>query len=63
MGTHLRVLSECFLLNTNMIGFGWFSMHPCALDVSSLSIGRVKIQVIPFKPVNFHDKCCLYRIF
>ena len=44
MGTHLRVLSESFQMNTNMTGFGWFirkSLHPCALDKSSLSIGRV----------------------
>ena len=25
MGTHLRALSESFLMNTNMTGFGWFS--------------------------------------
>ena len=31
-------------MNTNMTGFGWFyqkSLHPCALDKSSPSIGRV----------------------
>ena len=42
-GTHLRVLSESYPMNTNMTGFRWFSsLHPCALDKSSLSIGRVK---------------------
>ena len=25
MGTHLRVLSESYLMNTNMAGFRWFS--------------------------------------
>ena len=30
-------------MNINMTGFRWFSksLHPCALDESSLSIGRV----------------------
>ena len=40
MGTHLRVLSESYPMNTNMTGFRWFSKIfgqklPC--------IGRVKI--------------------
>ena len=45
MGAHLRVLSESFQMNTNMAGFidGYQeSSHSCALDKSSLSIGRVK---------------------
>ena len=43
LGAHLRVLSESFLMNTNMAGFGWLSkyLHLCALDESSLSIDRV----------------------
>ena len=41
MGTHLRVLNESFPMNTNMTGFRGF-FHSCALDESSLSIGRVK---------------------
>ena len=42
LGTHLRVLSESYPMNTNMT---WFSktFHPCALGESSLSIGRVII--------------------
>ena len=34
MGTHLRVLSESYPMNTNMTGFRWFSksLHPCSLD-------------------------------
>ena len=42
MGTYLRVLSESYLMNTKMTGFRGFkkSLHPCALDESSLSIGR-----------------------
>ena len=33
-------------MNTNMTGFRWFSniLRPCALDESSLSIGRVNEQ-------------------
>ena len=38
-----RELSNVY---TNMTGFGWFSkiLCPCALDESSLSIGRVKVM-------------------
>ena len=31
MGTHLRVLSESYPINTNMTGFGWFSEIFCIL--------------------------------
>ena len=44
MDTHLRVLSESYPMNTNMTqGLDIFkkSLHPCALDESSLSIQRV----------------------
>ena len=41
MGTHLRVLSESYPINTNMTGFGWFSKI-FAFECS-LSIGRVKV--------------------
>ena len=44
MGTHWRVLSESYPMNTNMTGFRWFIkifVFLC-LDESSLSIGRVK---------------------
>ena len=37
--THMRALSESYPMNTNMTGF---ILHPCALDESSLRIGRVK---------------------
>ena len=43
MGTHLRVLRESYPMNTNM---AWFiSLHPCALDESSLSIGWFKTSL------------------
>ena len=45
MGTHLGVLSESYPMNTNMSGYivdFQQSLHPCTLDESSLSIGRVK---------------------
>ena len=43
LGTHLRVFSDCYPMNTNMTGFRGFSkiFGPYALDESSLSIGRV----------------------
>ena len=44
MGTHLRALSESFPMNTNIIGFGWFSkiFASQCFGHSSLSIGMVK---------------------
>ena len=42
MGTHLRVLSESYPMNTNMGLHGFQkSLHPCPLDESNLSIGRI----------------------
>ena len=34
MGTHLKVLSKSYPMNTNMAGFRWFqkSLRSCALD-------------------------------
>ena len=45
MGTHLRVLSERYSMNTNMTELRWFSkiFVPCGLDESSHSIGRAKL--------------------
>ena len=44
MGTHWRVLSKSYPMNTNMTGFRWFIkiFAFLCLDESSLSIGRVK---------------------
>ena len=45
MGTHLRVFSETYPINTNMTGIRcvfFLFLCPYALDQSSLSIGRVK---------------------
>ena len=47
MGTHLRVLNESYLTNTNMAGFRWFSKIVASLFFgreSSLSIGRVNSE-------------------
>ena len=48
MGTHLRVLSEIYSMNTNMTGLDGFQkkLHSSALDESSVSIVRVN----PFMP-------------
>ena len=53
MGTHLRVLSESFPMNTNMTGFRWFSkiFAICASGESSLSIRRV------IKLPGFNEAC------
>ena len=47
MGTHMRVLSESYPMNTNMTSLDGLlkSLHPCALDESSLSIGRVNLTL------------------
>ena len=51
--THQRVLSESYVMNTNMTGFRCFtSLHLCALDESSLSIGRVNISL----PIQMSDE-------
>ena len=45
MGTHLRVLSESYPMNTNMTGLRCFSkifVVLLCLDKNSLSIGRVR---------------------
>ena len=54
MGTHMRVLSESYPINTNMRGFRFFfkSLRPCALEESSLSIGRVKLDKLIGLPTN-----------
>ena len=41
MATHLRVLSESYPIS---LGFQQ-SLCPCALDESSLGIGRVKMHI------------------
>ena len=45
MGTHLKVLSESYPMNTNMTRSRWFSKFFtfCTKDDGSLSNGRVKI--------------------
>ena len=53
MGTHLKVLSEGYPMNTNKTGFRCFSEYLWVfvlkkLDVSSLSIGRVNFSVNNF---------------
>ena len=59
MGTHLRVLSKSYPMNSNMAGFRWFSkiLHSCALDESSLSYGRVKHVAILIYQHYFPTKC------
>ena len=63
-GPHLRVLSESYLMHTNMTGFRWFSkqksFHPCALNNSSPSIGRVNVSAITYiqKIVHFDYFIC-----
>ena len=49
MGAYLRVFSESYPMNTNITGSDGFqkSLHPSALDESSLSIEMVN----PFLPV------------
>ena len=57
VGTHVRVLSESFPMNTSMAGLVGFqrTFRPCALDESSLSINRIN----PFMLGDVRDQCCL----
>ena len=54
MCSHLRLLSDSYPMNTNMTGFrsdGFQNfMHPCDLDESSLSIGRLNDATIGTLP-------------
>ena len=59
IGTQLRVLSESFLMSTNMTGFGWKSLHPRALDESSVSFGRVKNHKETMQQTTLQ---CIYTI-
>ena len=46
LGTHMRVLGESYLVNTNMTGFKWFTKIfalLCFWGKYKLSIGRVKV--------------------
>ena len=47
MGTHLRVLSESFLISTNMTGFRCFqkTLGHFALEENTLSIGKVELCI------------------
>ena len=49
-GTHLRVLSSSYQMNTNMTGFNYMGLkkylRTFALEESSLSIRRVKVQTL-----------------
>ena len=50
IGTHLRVLSDSFALNTNMTGFRMFLKNrcPCAFIEVSHSIRKVKMWFVCF---------------
>ena len=74
MGIHLRVHNESYPMNTNMTGFRWLSksLHPCALDESSLSIGRVNNLAIftlqiciisPWYKISQEGVMCGYILF
>ena len=48
MGTHMKELSESYPMDTNMTWFRCFfqkSLRSCALDNTSLSIGKVKFNL------------------
>ena len=55
MSTHLRLLSESYQMNANMIVFDDFqkTLHPCPLGESSLSIGRVKRKRFECDEISF----------
>ena len=62
MGTHLRVLSESYPMNTKTTGFRWISKNLCILvfltKVYILSIGNVNLQVISeLNGLSLHVLC------
>ena len=63
MGTHLRVLSESYPMNTNMIGFRWFSKIFASLCFgrtlqASALIGLSNL----FAAVKWYGICCLLSV-
>ena len=46
MGTHMRVLSESYPMNTNMTGFGWFSNFFAGVN-TLLQVSFSKKKTIP----------------
>ena len=56
MGTHLIVLSESYLMVTNMTGFRWFSKIFASLffEESTISIGMVK-TIAPCDMLTAHE--------
>ena len=65
MGTHLKVLSESFPMNTNMTCLDGFqkSLCSCDLDESSLSIGRVNSTCAAQKHPDHFGNIQLFRAF
>ena len=75
MGTHLRVLSKSYPMNTYITGFRK-SLHPCALDKSSFRIRRANIMrnLCPnssykhtffyknYRPNIFLHELCMYEL-
>ena len=59
MGTHLKVLSESYLMDTNMTGFRRFSKKNCILvlwtKVASALEGLI-VSVLPSCPENSHNQ-------
>ena len=56
MGTHLRVFSESYSMNTNKIGFKK-SLRPCSLD--EISKGwSMSVFPSPFRPIV---RSCLFE--
>ena len=61
MGTHLRVQSESYLMNTNMTAFNY--LRPCSLNEISLSIGRVKYEYTKYLKESCGLGYCQYFYF
>ena len=57
MGTHLRILSESYPINTNMTGLDGF--QKCSLDESRLGIGIVTVPLIELLKEYVFGHLCL----
>ena len=57
MGTHLRVLSESYLMSTNLIGFRWFlKIFASLCSWMKVASALEGLRVPPEIAVCIHDK-------
>ena len=53
MGTHLRVLSESYLMNTNMTGIGWLSILFCTHVLRTKEALALEGLIFPLTRIDY----------